>query len=81
MEINNIKHTYYTREYEIVLEEVKDLGLFLEVERLKVGDKEDIVFVKKEIFNFIKSLDIEIGEELDSGKPELMLNKQGRNEF
>ncbi len=76
VEINNIKHTYYTREYEIVLEEVKNLGLFLEVEKLKVGDKEDVVVVKKEIFNFIKSLDIEIGEELDSGKPELMLNKQ-----
>ncbi len=81
VEINNVKHTYYTREYEIVLEEVKNLGLFLEVERLKVGDKEDVVIVKKEIFNFIKSLDIKIGDELNSGKPELMLNKQKNNEF
>ena len=77
VEIYNTKHTYYTNKYEIVLEEVKDLGLFLEVERLKVEDKEDIMLVKKEIFNFIKSLNIETGEELNSGKPELMLNKQG----
>lgn len=77
-EIDNIKYTYYTKEYEIVLEEVKNLGLFLEVERLKVEDKENIVDVKKEIFNFIQSLDIKVGEELNSGKPELMLKQKVR---
>jgi len=81
VEINNIKYTYYTKEYEIVLEDVKNLGLFLEVEKLKVGDKEDVTVVKRKIFNFIKSLDIKIGDELNSGKPELMLNKQKNKEF
>jgi adenylate cyclase class 2 len=75
VEIDNVKHTYYTKKYEIVLEEVKNLGLFLEVERLKVEDEENIMEVKKEIFSFINSLNIKIGNELNSGKPELMLNK------
>ena len=75
VEIDNIKHTYYTKEYEIVLEEVKDLGLFLEVERLNVGDEENIAQIKKEIFSFINAMGIEFGDELNSGKPELMLNK------
>ncbi len=81
LKINNIKHTYYTKKYEIVLEEVKNLGLFLEVERLNITNKENIIDVKKEIFNFIKSLGIKIGDELNSGKPELMLNKQTKNQI
>jgi len=75
VEINNTKYTYYTEEYEIVLEEVKDLGLFLEVEKLKVGDEEDIKDIKRDILNFIKSLGLKTGNELNAGKPELMLNK------
>lgn len=75
VQIDNVKHTFFTKEYEIVLEEVKGLGLFLEVERLNVEDGEDIVEVKKEIFKFISSLGIEFGPELNMGKPELMLNK------
>jgi len=76
VEIDNIKYTYHTKEYEIVLEDVKNLELFLEVEKLKVGDKEDVVVVKRKILNFIKSLNIKTGNELNSRKPELMLNKQ-----
>ncbi len=81
VEINNIKYTYYTKKYEIVVEEVKNLGLFLEVERLKVGDKESIIKAKKEIFDFIKSLNIKIGKELNSGKPELMLKQNLIEDF
>jgi len=75
VEINNTKYTYYTEEYEIVLEEVKDLGLFLEVEKLKVGNEENVKDLKRDILDFIKSLGLKTGEELNAGKPELMLNK------
>jgi len=61
--------------YEIVFEDVKNLGLFLEVERLKVGDDENIEEIKKEIWKFIKNLNIKTSKELNAGKPELMLNK------
>ena len=76
VEIHNCKYTYHTKKYEIVLEDVKDLGLFLEVERLKVDDIEDIIKIKKEIFEFIVFLGIDFEKELNVGKPELMLRKR-----
>ena len=76
VQIENQKYTFLTDKYEIVFEEVKNLGLFLEVERLVVSDNEKIVNVKKEIKDFIQSLKIKIGEEQNAGKPELMLRKK-----
>jgi len=76
VEIENEKHTFLTDKYEIVFEDVKNLGLFLEVERLKVGDNENINEIKKEIWKFIKNLNIKTSQELNFGKPELMLNKK-----
>ncbi len=75
IKIENIKSTFITNKYEIVLEEVKNLGLFMEVERHNVGTKEDIVKVKMEIWNWIQKLGINVGLELTMGKPELMLRK------
>lgn len=74
--IDNIKHTFKTSKYEIVFEEVKGLGLFLEVERLKVGNHENINIVKAEIQEFINSLNIKVSPELNLGKPELMLKSK-----
>ncbi len=73
IEINNKKETYVTDKYEIVLEDVKDLGLFLEVE--SVSKDEDVLKVKKEIQEFIDSLNIKVSEELNMGKPEMFLKK------
>jgi adenylate cyclase, class 2 len=75
IQIDNFKHTFLTKEYEIVLEEVKNLGLFLEVEKLKPAKDENVEKTKKEIMGFIKSLEIKTSEELNMGKPELMLRK------
>lgn len=77
VQVENEKHTYLTDEYEIVLEDVKNLGLFMEVERLQVHEEEDIQEVKGKIRNFIQEIGIKTGKELDSGKPELLLKKQG----
>jgi len=74
VEINNTKHTFLTDKYEIILEEVEELGLFLEVERLAIEENENINEVKKEIMSFINSLEIKTSTELNAGKPELMLN-------
>ncbi len=75
VEIENLKHTFRYKNYEIVLEEVKNLGLFLEVEKVGVSDKEKIGLIKKEIWHFIKSLGIKTSVELNAGKPELILKK------
>ncbi|MFA5652086.1 MAG: class IV adenylate cyclase [Candidatus Paceibacterota bacterium] len=79
IKIENTKSTFITDEYEIVLEDVKNLGLFMEVERHNVGPKENIVEVKKEIWNWIQKLGIKVGLELTMGKPELMLRKINNN--
>lgn len=77
IKIENTKSTFVNEDYEIVLEDVKDLGIFMEVERHNVDDNEDIIEVKEEIWNWIKKLNIKVGLELTMGKPELMLRKKG----
>jgi len=74
--VDNEKHTYTTPEYEIVLEDVKGLGLFMEVEKLEEVPDEKVAETKQEIREFLKSLNINLGEEQNVGKPELMLNKK-----
>ena len=76
--IDNTKHTFITPNYEIVIEEVKDLGNFLEVELLVSDDVTDIESEKQKIRDFVEDLGLNPGEELNSGKPELMLIKQGK---
>ena len=74
IEINNKKSIYEYDKYEITLEEVKDLGLFLEVEYC-TSDDVDVKKIKEEIQEFIDSLNINVSEELGMGKPELYLNR------
>lgn len=75
VEIHNTKHIYQSETYEIVLEDVKDLGIFLEVELKTTEFDVDIASAKDSIRRFITKLGFEY-EELHQGKPELMLQKQ-----
>lgn len=68
-----LKHTYEASRYEIALERVKGLGLFLEVEALRVNNKEKIGTVKKAIWDFIKGLGVKTSKELMEGKMTLAL--------
>ena len=74
MEIDNKKETYTYEEYEIVLEIVKDLGIFMEVEYCTNEDV-DVKKEKTKVWNIIKSLGINVAEELSMGKPEMYLRK------
>ena len=74
IEINNTKYTYIYKKYEIVLEEVKDLGIFMEVEYCTDEDV-DVKEIKEEINEFINNLSINHSEELNMGKPEMYLKK------
>ena len=84
--IDNKKYTFMAEDYEIVLEDVKDLGLFMEVEKLTEVPDNKVAETKEEIRSFLKNLNIKLGEEQNAGKPELMLrkkspvNKQSNNE-
>lgn len=72
IEINNKKEIYLTDKYEIALENVKDLGLFLEVE-YSTKDDISVVEVKNEIQDFINNLNIKVSDELTMGKPEMFM--------
>lgn len=74
IEINNEKETYIYNDYEIVIEHVKDLGLFLEVEYCTNLDV-DVNEEKKKIQEFIDSLGISVSPELNMGKPEMYMKK------
>lgn len=74
IEIDNKKETYTYNDYEIVIEEVKDLGLFMEVEYC-TDDDVDVKEVKNDIQKFIDSLKIKVSDELNIGKPEMYMKK------
>ena len=75
IKIDNLKRTYRTGEYTIEFENVKDLGLFLEVEYCTADDV-DVARVKARIQSFIDALGLAVSGEMNAGKPELMLRKQ-----
>lgn len=72
--IDNEKQIFETDDFEIVLEDVKNLGLFLEVENKSIEG--EVEAIKEEIRDFITSLDLKFVE-MNQGKPELMLRKNG----
>ena len=74
IEIDNKKETYQYKEYEIVLENVKDLGLFMEVEFCTDKDI-DVAKIKQEIQEFIDELGLNVSKELNMGKPEMYMRK------
>ena len=74
IEIDNAKETYTFENYEIVIENVKDLGIFMEVEYC-TSDDIDIKTEKIKIQEFINSLGIDVSEELNMGKPEMYMKK------
>ncbi len=61
--------------YEVVVEEVKNLGTFIEIEYKPTEDVGDIEAAKQQIRNWLDTLGIETGDELNAGKPELLLRK------
>lgn len=74
LEINNEKQTYKFGKYEIILESVKNLGLFMEVEYCTNEDI-NIIEEKIKIQEFIDKLGIKVSDELNIGKPELYMKK------
>ena len=73
---NNTKYVYQSMLYEIVLEDVKDLGYFLEVEYSGDDEASSATDIKNALREFITKLGLDIGPELNSGKPELLLLKK-----
>ena len=70
------KKTFYSyNQYEIIFEEVENLGFFLEVELQYDSELSNYKEEKIKIQNFIDSLNLNVSQELNSGKPELYIKK------
>lgn len=76
--INSKKHLFTTDTYEIVFETIENLGNFIEVEFKSEEDFDNVLEIKEKIQEFIKNLGLNISEELNMGKPELMLRRNNK---
>ncbi len=71
------KYVYeYQSGYELVLENVVGLGVFLEIEFVSDAEFQNVEEVKNEIRNKITELGFTNPEEMNAGKPELLLKKK-----
>lgn len=73
--ISNYRKYYKYDSYEIVLEKVEELGVFLEVEYKGELSEADVNGVREDIQLFIRNLGISTSPELNAGKPELFIIK------
>lgn len=77
VEVDMKKSIFFSEDFEVVIEEVKGLGKFIEIESQRSVQEKNVEKEKMRIRQFLQSLDIRVGQELNSGKPELLLKKRG----
>lgn len=74
--VHNTRHVFKTGDYEIVIEDVANLGCFMEVEYQGTAvAHESVSALKQQVMDFIQTLGLRVGPEEKLGKPELMLRK------
>ena len=73
--LKNLKRIYRYNSYEVVLEKVEDLGVFLEVELKRNISESNVISEKEKIHTFINALKVDCSSELNCGKPELYLRR------
>lgn len=76
VKVNVQKYVFLNDKYEIVVEEVENLGSFLEVEAKALDDDKEPNSIKQEIEKFISELGLSVSRNFDGGKPELLLRKE-----
>lgn len=67
-------YMYENEEYVVYLQEVKDLGVFIELEAKEPNDKSVDNLIK-----YIKTMNLQIGTEFNVRKAELLYNKLNKN--
>ena len=75
IKVHNIRRVYKYGNLEIELEDVKNLGIFIEVEKLSTTETEEMT-IKEEIRNFIRSLNLKNVRELNIGKNQYLLSQK-----
>lgn len=69
------KHIFVLGQYEVVLEEVVGLGNFVEIEIMSEHET-DPMHLKEDARRVLLSLGLALGDEMNTGKAELLLKKQ-----
>ena len=77
--LSSHKMFYKYNDYEIVLEKVENLGVFLEVELQNSDKYSDFMSEKENMQKFIDSLELNVSSELNCGKKELYIKKHVMN--
>ena len=75
VKVDATKNVFKDKIFEVVIEKVSGLGLFLEVEYHFVADNKRIEDAKEYIRRWIKERGIRVGKEMNAGKPELLLGR------
>ena len=79
--VDMVKTFYENDSFTFTVEEVKELGVFLEIESKKnLSDKKKIEEERKIIEHVISSMEVEASPDLGIGKPELLLRKKYKKE-
>lgn len=73
--VDNTRTVVSNETFEIAIEDVKGLGSFIEVEYHQTDEIDDVLVAKQHIRDFLKAMKIKIGDEMNAGKPELLLRK------
>ena len=65
----------YNDEFEIALDDIKDLGHFIEIEAIR--ESGSVEETRKRLFEFAEQLDIDISKTQKRGYPYLLMKKMG----
>lgn len=76
--VDSTKTILTNDKFEVALEEVKGLGSFIEVEYRSSDNLEDISAAKQHIRDWLREKGIKVGNEMNAGKPELLLRANSK---
>lgn len=74
--VNGTRSIFTSDKFEVVVEAIEGLGSFIEVEYHYSDDIEDVPAAKQHIREWLSDNNIRLGEEMNAGKPELLLRLQ-----
>ncbi len=69
-----VRRTAHLKDFEICIDEVEELGTFIEVERMSDGD---VDAVRNELNEFLALLGVSSGDQVHKGYDIMMIEKQG----
>ena len=72
--IDKIRQSFKYKEFEINVDNIRDLGLFIEIE--KQGEEDNIEFIKKEIIELLETIGVNENNIITQGYVQLMLEKE-----